>query len=159
MSKQPNQLLTKRVRSAAGAVMRRNSCLTYPELFIAMGILSPKHYADWKSGRVPFLERVVQSNLTKLARIITAVRRLARELNLQRRIGPRPKQRYSKTGVPSLEEEYRAIYGAFSKRLKESDQLLCADTASTDPSRFTTRLLAVAPRASSPPATSYSGTE
>src|ERR1700691_4628498 len=79
LSKQPNNLLSARVRKAAAAVMQKNGRITYPELFIEMGILSEKNLLDWRKGRVPFLERVIVCNLTKLARIMTAVRRLAQE--------------------------------------------------------------------------------
>jgi hypothetical protein len=110
MSKQPNKLLIKRVESSINAVVRRNQHLTYPELFIEMGILSKKDYAAWKAGQIPFLEKVIHSNLTRLARIMTAVRRFARENQLERNSGPQPAKQYSKTATGFLEEEYRAIY-------------------------------------------------
>lgn len=117
MTKQPNNLLTKRVNTAATAVMKRNQNISYPELFIELGILSRKDYAAWESGQVPFLEKVIQCNLTKLARIITAVRRLARNGNLDRKIAPKPKRskRYSKTGNDFIEDEYRAVYSVRTK--------------------------------------------
>ncbi len=110
MSKQPNKLLSERVRKAAASVMQKNGRLTYPELFIEMDILTEKNYLDWRKGRLPFLEGVIICNLTKLARIMTAVRSLARELGLDRVIGGKQKCRYSKSGNPHLEEEYRSTY-------------------------------------------------
>ena len=116
MSKQPNKLQSKRVESAINAVMHRNQNLTYPELFIELGILSEKDFSAWKAGQVPFLEKVVQSNLTKLARIMTAVRRFAREKQLERISGPKPRKPYSKTATNFLEEEYRVVYRAPARR-------------------------------------------
>lgn len=116
MSKQPNKLLTKRVNSAINAVIYRNKQLTYPDLFIELGILSAKDFSAWKTGQVPFLEKVVQSNLTKLARIMTAVRRFARENHLERTISPQPRKPYSKTAMDFLEEEYKAVYRAPSQQ-------------------------------------------
>jgi hypothetical protein len=34
------------------------------DVFIELGILSAKDFSAWKTGQVPFLEKVVQSNLT-----------------------------------------------------------------------------------------------
>lgn len=118
MSTQPNKLLTERVRRAVASVMQKNGRLTYPELFIEMDILTEKNYLDWRKGRVPYLERVIICNLTKLARIMTAVRRLALELGLDRVVGGKQKCRFSKSGNPHLEEEYCSTY---SKRKKKPD--------------------------------------
>jgi hypothetical protein len=60
---------------------------------------------------VPCLEKVASANLTKLARIQTAVRRFARAHGLKRRIIRAPRgRRYSKSGHPFVEEEYGAVY-------------------------------------------------
>ncbi len=131
MSKQPNKLLTKRVNSAINAVIYRNKQLTYPELFIELGILSAKDFSAWKIGQVPFLEKVVQSNLTKLARIMTAVRRFARENHLERTISPQPRKPYSKTGMNFLETEYRAVYRAPSQHVVITRQKLHAKDDAT----------------------------
>jgi hypothetical protein len=64
-----------------------------------------------RGGRVPFLEKVTRANLTTLARIQTAVRRLARVHRLKRRIVRAPRgRRYSKSGHLFVEEEYSAVY-------------------------------------------------
>jgi len=111
VSKQPNKLLSDRVRKAAASVMQKNGGrLSYPELFIEMDILTEKNYLDWRKGRVPFLEGVITCNLSKLARIMTAVRRLAQEQGQDRVVGGKQKCRYSKSGNPHLEEEYRSTY-------------------------------------------------
>lgn len=118
MSKQPNKLLSDRVRKAAASVLQKNGRITYPELFIEMDILTEKNLLDWRKGRVPFLERVISCNLTKLARIMTAVRGLAQELGLDRVVGGKQKCRYSKSGNPHLEEEYRSTYSKRRKKQK-----------------------------------------
>lgn len=69
------------------------------------------------AGHVPFLERVVHTNLTKLARIHAAVRRLARAHGLQRQAARPPRgRRYSKSGYPSVEAEYGATYRPIQQR-------------------------------------------
>jgi hypothetical protein len=111
MAKVPNQNLMKRVEHAVFSVLDREGRLTYSTLLIELGHLSPKDYEAWRRGHVPCLERVLHANLTKLARIQTAVRRLAKTHGLARFVHPRPNGlRYSKTGHPLVEQEYHAIY-------------------------------------------------
>ena len=111
MSFQPNKQLTDRVERAALALLARDGRLTYPTLLRELGILSPRDLEAWRGGRVPFLEKVTRANLTKLGRIQTAVRRLARAHGLQRRIVHAPRgRRYSKSRHPFVEEEYGAVY-------------------------------------------------
>jgi hypothetical protein len=122
MSKQPNKNLTARVERAAGKVLARTGMIAYPELFIEMGILERRDLEQWYKGRVPYLEKVIRSNLTKLARIQTAVRRYGREHDLKRSLrGPKRGRRYSKTNNPFIEEEYCACYERFVSRNKTKE--------------------------------------
>ena len=123
MSKKPNKNLSSRVERAAGKVLARNGMITYTDLFIEMGILDQRDLEQWYKGRVPFLEKVIQSNLTKLARIQTAVRRYGREHGLKRSLrGPKRGRRYSKIGHPFTEEEYHACYGRFISPKDRKDE-------------------------------------
>jgi len=111
VSFQPNKKLTDRVERAAVALLARDGRFTYPTLLRELGIISAQDLDAWRGGCVPFLEKVTRANLTKLARIQTAVRRVARVLGLKRRIVHAPRgRRYSKSGHPSVEEEYGAVY-------------------------------------------------
>jgi len=111
VSFQPNKKLTDRVERAAVALLARDGRFTYSTLLRELGIISAQDLDAWRGGCVPFLEKVTRANLTKLARIQTAVRRVARVLGLKRRIVHAPRERrYSKSGHPSVEEEYGAVY-------------------------------------------------
>lgn len=99
----------KRVAQALQSILHRDRSITYPALLRELGVLSDADLAAWKAGRVPCLERVIRMNLTKLSRVQTAVRRLAREMRLVRVPGFRGR-RYSKTGHPFIEEEYASLY-------------------------------------------------
>lgn len=111
VSFKPNKKLIDGVERAALALLGRDGRITYPTLLLELGILSAQDLDAWRCGRVPFLERVTRANLTKLARIQTAVRRLARAHGLTRRIVQAPRGRhYSKSGHPFVEEEYHAVY-------------------------------------------------
>jgi hypothetical protein len=60
---------------------------------------------------LPYLERAVHMNLTKLGRVQTAVRRIARDRGLVRRLdAASPKHPYSKTRNPVVEAEYGMVY-------------------------------------------------
>lgn len=115
MTRRPTPNVSSRVERAVPDVLTRDGRLTWPALFRELGILSERDLAAWRAGRVDYLERVVRSNLTRLARFQTAVRREARRRGLVRRIAPPPKVRgrvlrYSKSGNLFVEEEYRAVY-------------------------------------------------
>jgi len=106
VSFQPNKKLTDRVERAAVALLARDGRFTYPTLLRELGIISAQDLDAWRGGCVPFLEKVTRANLTKLARIQTAVRRVARVLGLKRRIVHAPRERrYSKSGHPSVENQ------------------------------------------------------
>src|SRR5690606_17095569 len=79
-----------------------------------MSLLDAKHLDDWRRGRVPHLERVINGKLTRLSRLLRILRFHAHDLNLKpswtayMRWGREPKQRlrFTKTGDPKLEKAY-----------------------------------------------------
>ena len=84
------------------------------DVLIGMGLLRPEHLNDWRRGRVLYLERVINCNLTRLSRLLRILRFHAHDLNLKpsatvyKRYGKGPKQRlrFSKTGDAGLEAAY-----------------------------------------------------
>src|SRR5215467_7525696 len=76
--------------------------------------LRPEHLADWRRGRVAYLEHVVNCNLSRLSRLLRILRFHAHDLNLKPSLtvykrhgkGPRQHLRFSKTGDPNLEAAY-----------------------------------------------------
>jgi hypothetical protein len=79
-----------------------------------MQLLAPDKLEDWRRGRVPYLERVVDCNLTRLSRLLRVLRFHAHDLkvvpaqNVYHRRGKGPKQtlRFTKTGDANLETAY-----------------------------------------------------
>lgn len=111
MPPEPNKALTQQVKTAMASVLARDGVLTYPTLLIELGYMLPRDQEAWRSGQVPYLEQVVRANLTKLARIQTAVRRQARAQGLVRLVQRQPNgRRYSKNNHPFVETEYNAVY-------------------------------------------------
>lgn len=79
-----------------------------------MDLLKPAHLENWRRGRVPYLERVINCNLTRLSRLLRILRFHVHDLRLKpsytayMRWGKGPKQRlrFTKSGDPKLEKAY-----------------------------------------------------
>ncbi len=84
-----------RVARAVDGLLNRGTVVTPVDVLIGMGLLTREQLEDWRRGRVPYLERVINCNLTRLSRLL-------------RRWGKGPKQRlrFTKTGDAKLEEAY-----------------------------------------------------
>jgi hypothetical protein len=52
-------------------------------VLIGMGLLRPEHLADWRRGRVAYLEHVINCNLSRLSRLLRILRFHAHDLNLK----------------------------------------------------------------------------
>jgi hypothetical protein len=95
-------------------LLQRGTVVTPADVLIGMGLLTREHLEDWRRGRVPYLERVINCNLTRLSRLLRILSFHAHDLNLKpswtayMRTGKGPKQRlrFTKTGDPKLEEAY-----------------------------------------------------
>jgi hypothetical protein len=95
-------------------LLARGEVVTPVDVLIGMGLLEPERLEDWRFGRVPYLEKVVRCNLTRLSRVLRILRFHANDLNLvpstaaYMRWGKGPKQRlrFTKTSNRRLEEAY-----------------------------------------------------
>ena len=52
-------------------------------VLVGMGLLRPEHLADWRRGRVTYLESVINCNLSSLSRLLRILRFHAHDLNLK----------------------------------------------------------------------------
>jgi Fe-S-cluster containining protein len=103
-----------RVRAATAVVLRQKGYVSVVDVLVEMKRLTPAHLEDWRFGRIPYLERVVQGNLSKLSLIGREIRSVAQAQGLTpsvtfyRRWGKGPKRalRFSKSGDPSVELAY-----------------------------------------------------
>ena len=103
-----------RVVRAVATLLSRGDVVAPVDVFVEMQLLSPEALADWRFGRVPFLERVIKCNLGVASRVLRILRMHAHDLNLRpsatvyRRYGKGPKQhlRFSKTGDRGVEAAY-----------------------------------------------------
>ena len=80
--------------------------------------LSMKDYEDWRFGRVDYLEKVCNANLSKLTLINKSIRKIAIDLKLipswtaynKFGKGEKYKLKFSKSGNKNIEEAYATHY-------------------------------------------------
>ena len=103
-----------RIVKATEDLLREKGFVAPIELFIRMDLLSPASVENWRRGRIPYLERAIQCNLSKANRILRILRMHAHDLDLKpvRTVykrwtkGPRTLLQFSKTGDRAVEEAY-----------------------------------------------------
>lgn len=106
--------LYPRIVSAVEKLLVGGKVVAPVDVLIKMSLLTPKKLEDWRRGRVPYLERVILGNLTRLSRLLRILRFHAHELNLVPSItvymrwskGPKQRLRFTKTRDPRIEEAY-----------------------------------------------------
>ena len=107
-----------RVKKAAASILKREDVLTPIGILIEMGHLSKNNYEAWRKGQVPFLERVIEGNLSKANRILRIIGFHAHDLNMvpQQTVyhqwgkGKKRVLRFSRYGDPNLEKAYSLHY-------------------------------------------------
>jgi hypothetical protein len=106
--------LYPRIARAVEQVLREGKVVAPVDVLVRRGLLRPEHLEDWRFGRVPYLERVIQSNLSRLSKLLRILRFHAHDLKLVSSItvyarwgkGPRERLRFTKRAEPRLEEAY-----------------------------------------------------
>ena len=106
--------LYPRIERAVGAILTKGKVVAPVEVLVDMGLLTPAQLEDWRRGRVPYLERVIDCNLTRLSRLLRILRFHAHDLHLVPSMtaytrwgkGPKQRLRFTKSGAAKLEEAY-----------------------------------------------------
>jgi len=99
---------------AVDSILARGDRVSPIEVFVEMGQLSVESVAEWRAGRLPFLERGIKCNLSGASRILRLLRTHAHDLNLRpsgtayvrRTRGGKLRLRFTKSGDLRLEEAY-----------------------------------------------------
>jgi hypothetical protein len=113
----------KYYESVTGAVhelLKQDSVLKPVDVFVQLGNLTRKDYENWRFGRVPYLERVINCNLSIANRKlrILHLHALDRGLKPSETVykkwgkGRKTLLRFSKSGSRSLESAYSRHYVA-----------------------------------------------
>lgn len=106
--------LCPRVERAVLAILTTKTFVAPVDVLVGMGVLRAKDLEDWRCGRIPYLERVTQGNLSKLRRILRILGFLCHDLHLGASTtayvrwgkGPRIPLRFTKTSEEKLEKIY-----------------------------------------------------
>ena len=106
--------LYPRISRAVEALLRKDKVVRPVDVLVEMQLLKPEHLEDWRRGRVPYLERVINCNLSRLSTLLRILRLHAHDLNLKPSFtvynrwssGPKQRLRFTKTGDANLEKAY-----------------------------------------------------
>jgi hypothetical protein len=109
-----NDPLYPRIVRVVESILENSKVVAPVDVLLGIGLLEPDHLEDWRCGRIPYLEQVIQCNLTRLSRLLRILRFHAHDLNLKPswtaylRSGKKPRQRlrFTKTSEHKLEEAY-----------------------------------------------------
>ena len=110
--------LKQRAIQAAGEAFAKQQYVRPIDIFLGMQLLLPADVEDWRKGRIPYLERKIQSGLGKITFYMKCFREWALHSGLKpsptvylsKTRGGRKELRFSKSGHPIIEQSYRTHY-------------------------------------------------
>ncbi len=110
--------IEQRVIQAAESALYRQQYVSPLDVLLGIGSLKFTDMQDWKKGRVPYLERVIQGSLGKISYAMKCFRSLAPQKGLKpsktayfaKIKGPKRDLQFSKSGDPTIEKAYRTYY-------------------------------------------------
>jgi hypothetical protein len=130
--------LSDRVVRAAEASLAAKNYAAPIDVLLGMGWLAPSSEKEWRQGRLDFLERRVQANLSRISEAMDIFRSWATRKGLKpsethyvARTPARPALRFSASGQPSIERQYRTHW--VSPALSEKKRERLAEKASRAP--------------------------
>jgi hypothetical protein len=104
--------LYPRIVRAVEAILQRGKVVAPVDVIVGMGLLTRDQLEDWRCGRVPYLEKVIDGNRTRLSRLLRILRFNAHDLKpswtayMRWGKGPKQRLRFTRTSDPRLEEAY-----------------------------------------------------
>ncbi len=104
--------------------------MLFRSILLQLGYLTKKDYEDWRFGRVDYLEKVCNINLSKLTLINKRIRKYSTELDLksswtgynQYGKGIKRRLKFSKSGDKTIEDIYATHY-IDNKRINELKEM------------------------------------
>lgn len=135
MDPRNREALEAKVAQAATAALAAKKFVAPIDIFVGLGWLTPINLEAWRKGRAPFLEAVVQVNLSKISEAMTALRAWALESGLKPSetgyVRKGVALRFSKSGAPKIEQAYRTHW--ISQALVEAKRARVEAPASDAP--------------------------
>ena len=113
-----NKELEKKVKQFTSELAYKKGYVCSVDVLLKLGFLTEADYQNWRFGRIPYLEKVCQVNLTKLSAVNKFIRKYSAEWNLEEswtgynKWGKGPKKRliFSKTRDNKIEYAYATHY-------------------------------------------------
>src|SRR6516162_4228513 len=116
MSPENRRRLADRVAKAAEASLAAQNYVSPVDVLVGIGWLEPGAVKRWRQGQVDYLERVVQTNLSRISEAMklfrswaTAKGLIPSETSYVARTPSRQTLRFSKSGTPTIERQYRRV--------------------------------------------------
>jgi len=108
----------RRAIQSAEEILHRQNYVSSIDVLVGMRLLQAVHVQDWRKGKIPYLEKVIQGNLKKISFVMQCFRRWATQKGLKpskttylaRTYGPKRDLQWSKSGDPSIESAYQTHY-------------------------------------------------
>ena len=130
--------LERRVVRAAGVALAERKFVTAIDVLVGVGWLQPAKVAEWRQGRVDYLERAVIASLGRISTAMRCFRAWARARGLKpsetayvARTRDRRPLRFSKTGDPEIERADRTHW--VSPELSDRKRARLAERQSRPP--------------------------
>jgi hypothetical protein len=106
--------LFPKISRVVATILEKDNVVRPIDVLIGMQLLSRDDLEEWRRGRVPYLEKVINCNLTRLARLLRILRFHVHDLNLvatataylRHGSGPEQHLRFTKSGDAKLEKAY-----------------------------------------------------
>jgi hypothetical protein len=106
--------LFPRISRAVELILEKDKVVRPIDVLVGMQLLSGDDLEQWRRGRIPYLEKVIGCNLTRLSRLLRILRFHVHDLNLvpsttaymRHGSGPKQQLRFTKTGDVRLERAY-----------------------------------------------------
>jgi hypothetical protein len=108
------QDLERALSTITSELLKEKGYLSFSDIFIRLGYLSPSDYENWRMKRVSPLERVLKVNLSRINFIMKTVRRNSLSGHLKPSLtvykswgkGKKTLLQFSKSGDPTIETAY-----------------------------------------------------
>ena len=110
------QELAARVSRAATAALREQGYVAAIDVMVGIGWLSPSHVLEWRTRRLPFLERGIQANLRRISEAMRLLEAWAEQAGLRpsttayvARTAARERLQFSESGEPATRKRHERI--------------------------------------------------
>ncbi|MEO5995918.1 MAG: hypothetical protein ABIN89_04305 [Chitinophagaceae bacterium] len=121
-----NKELEEQVKHLSTLLIYEKGFVCSVDMLLKLGYLKKEAYESWRFGRIGYLEKVCNANLSKLSIINKAIRKIAFDLKLEKsstsyeKYGKGVSRRliFSKSGNRNIEDAYATHY-LDKKRMNE----------------------------------------